>query len=75
MTSAVTSAWWFVTLKVEWSGGRGVLNLMPVKDLTAISGSMASSEHPPADHTHSSFLHTPIRQPSSLAFFIDGEYP
>ena len=25
---------WFVTLKVEWSGGRGVLNRMPVKDLT-----------------------------------------
>jgi len=25
MTSAVTSAWWFVTLKVEWSGGRGTL--------------------------------------------------
>lgn len=57
MTSAVTSAWWFVTLKVEWSGGRGALNRMPVKDLTSISSSMASSEHPPPDHIYSSSLH------------------
>jgi len=57
MTSAATSAWWFVTLKVEWSGGRGALNLMPVKGLIVISGNTASSEHPSADHTHSSSLH------------------
>jgi hypothetical protein len=57
MTRAVTSAWWFVTLKVEWSGGRGALNRMPVKGLTVISASQASSEHPPPDHTHSSSLH------------------
>jgi hypothetical protein len=55
-TRAVTSAWWFVTLKVEWSGGRGALNRMPVKGLTVISDSTASSEHPPPDHTHSSSL-------------------
>lgn len=56
---ALTSAWWFVTLKVEWSGGRGALKPMPVKDLTTISVSMASSEHPPADHAHSLLMHIP----------------
>ncbi len=39
------------------AGGRGALNLMPVKGLTVISASQASSEHPPPDHTHSSSLH------------------
>lgn len=47
-----TSAWWFVTLKVEWSGGRGALNLMPVKGFTVMAASQAPSEHPPPDHTH-----------------------
>lgn len=53
----VTSAWWFVTLKVEWSGGLGALNLMLGKDITVISDSTASSEHPPPDYTHPSSLH------------------
>lgn len=56
-TTVATSAWWFVTLKVEWSGGRGALNRMPVKGLTVISASQASSEHPPPDHTDSSSLY------------------
>jgi len=52
MTRVATSAWWFVTLKVEGSGGRGALNLMPVKGFTVMAASQAPSEHPPPDHTH-----------------------
>ncbi|ESD69455.1 hypothetical protein HMPREF1608_03223 [Escherichia coli 908525] len=33
------------------------MNLMQVKDITVISDSTASSEHPPPDYTHPSSLH------------------
>jgi len=58
------------------------LNRMPVKVLTATSGSMASTKTPlPADPeaftrdispSRTRFVN-PIRQPSPLAFFIDGD--
>lgn len=44
---AVTSAWWFETLKAGCSGGHGTLNRMPVKVLTAISAPQASIQAPP----------------------------